>query len=88
MTSQTPIIAAFQNESESLEREGVTVENRLDEVAIYGETSIPRTREGLRRAQFLRAVLDAAVAALESDPELQKEPQAPVEPTMRDNPFA
>lgn len=87
MTKAQPVIDAFADEERSVEREGVTVENRTDEVVIYGDTSIPRTTAGLRRALFLRAVLDDAIAALERDPALPDELPPAAAPEIQDNPF-
>lgn len=87
MSKQEFVMAAFSDEALAIECEGVTVENRVDEVAIYGETSIPRSREGLRRALFLRSILDAAIAALEADANLPDVAAPPAEPVERKNPF-
>jgi hypothetical protein len=57
----------FGNESEALDIAGLTVENRVDRVSIFGSTDIPRDQEGLERALTLKAVIDAIVTKLQAE---------------------
>lgn len=65
----------------------MTIENGTERVAIYGSLDLTRDKGGLALARQLKAVLDAAVRALEADkhlPDHVAPPEAP--PTVR-NPF-
>lgn len=66
---------------------GLTVENGRDRLALYGSLDITRDKTGLERARALKAILDAAVAALEGDGALA-EKTAPAKRTKAvKNPF-
>lgn len=65
-----PDIAPFQNETESIIIGNLTIENRLDQVEIYGSLSITRDQFGLAVALQLKSVLDAAVTHLQQVPDL------------------
>ncbi|MDD4950825.1 hypothetical protein [Sulfuricurvum sp.] len=54
----------FQNESESFEIDGITLENRLDRVSIYGSIEITKDTIGLEKALKLKRLLDATVDEL------------------------
>lgn len=56
----------YANESEVVQIEGLTIENRADRISIYGEIDITKDKEGLRAAKELKAILDAAVKTLEA----------------------
>ncbi len=76
----------FQNESQSLGIGELTIENRVDQVELYGSLAITRDQAGLQRARELKAVVDATLAALEAAPDLP----AQIEPRPTDsidNPF-
>ncbi len=60
----------FGNESQSLGIGELTVENRIDQVELYGSLAITRDKAGLALARELKAVVDATLAALETTPEL------------------
>lgn len=76
----------FANESDSIAIDELTIENRLDQLELYGSLAITRDRLGLERALQLKAVLDAAVAALQAAPDLPE--QLTLRPTDSvDNPF-
>lgn len=81
-----PDIIPFANEEDVLEIGDMTIENRLDQVAIYGDLQLTRDKRGLEQARALKAVLDAVVQALETDKELPQ--QISYTPTDDvDNPF-
>ncbi len=63
-------IAPFQNETESISIGNLTIENRLDQVEMYGSLSITRDQSGLALALQLKSVLDAAVTHLQQAPDL------------------
>ena len=76
----------FQNDSQSLGIGEMTVENRVDQVEIYGSLAITRDKAGLQLARELKAVVDATLAALEAAPDLPE--QIALRPTDSvDNPF-
>lgn len=63
----TSPIKPFASDTESLQVDELTVENQTDRVSIYGSLIITRDKAGLARAREAKAVLDAVVAALESE---------------------
>ena len=56
----------FINERECLQISGVTIENRLDRILLFGFIDLTRDQAGLHRARELKDVLDLVVAAMES----------------------
>jgi hypothetical protein len=66
MTTMKP----FDNEEESVTMGDLTIENRLDRIELYGSLQITKDKAGLRRAQELKQVLDAAVKALKAEKDL------------------
>jgi hypothetical protein len=78
----------FADDSTSQTISGLTVENGTDKVALYGSLDLTRDKAGLEHARELKAVIDAAVQALEADHDLP-EKVAASEPTISvKNPFA
>jgi len=76
----------FENETDSMGIDELTIENRVDQLELYGSLSITRDRIGLERALQLKAVLDAAVAHLQAATDLPE--QLSFRPTDSiDNPF-
>ena len=76
----------FQNESQSLSIGELTIENRVDQIELYGSLAITRDKAGLQRARELKAVLDATLAQLEAATDLPE--QIELRPTDNvDNPF-
>ncbi len=65
----------------------LTLENGQDCVTLYGRANLTRDKRGLAQAHVLKAVLDAIVHALETDPTLPETvtPSKPVS-TVK-NPF-
>lgn len=81
-----PELDPFANEEDSLEIGDMTIENRLDQIAIYGDIQLTRDKRGLEQAKALKAVLDAVVDVLEHDKNLPD--QISYKPTDSvDNPF-
>lgn len=68
-----PHIDPFANEADAVEIGDLTIENRLDQVAIYGDIQLTRDKRGLEQAKALQAVLNAVVEALENDKDLPDE---------------
>jgi hypothetical protein len=56
----------FANESDCLQIGGLTIENRVDRVSIFGSVDITRDKEGLAVARELKAILDLILGELES----------------------
>lgn len=76
----------FQNESQSLAIGELTIENRVDQVELYGSLAITRDKAGLQLARELKAVVDAMLAQLESANDLPD--HIALRPTDSvDNPF-
>lgn len=81
-----PEITPFQNETESITIGNLTLENRLDQVEMYGSLSITRDQSGLALALKLKSILDAAIAHLQQAHDLPA--QIVFRPTDEiDNPF-
>ena len=59
----------YADEAATMRLGGLMVENRVDRVSLYGSLELTRDRVGLEHARELRAVLEAAVAALEREEE-------------------
>ena len=76
----------FENESDSMAIDELTIENRIDQLEIYGSLSITRDKIGLERALQLKAFVDATVQALQDDAALPD--RIAFKPTDSvDNPF-
>lgn len=58
---------AFQNESDVFEIGGLTVENRLDRISVYGALDITKDKEGLQRALMLKRLIDGAIDEMKRD---------------------
>jgi len=83
------MLKPFADESATLEINGLTVENRLDRVSLFGSIDITRDQAGLAAARELKELLAEIVANLE---DLQTAGQLPAvveveQPEMVDNPF-
>lgn len=79
-------IKPYQNEAESLAIGDLTVENRIDRVSVYGSVELTRDKAGLQQAKALKELVDAVVAALESEKALPEHVQAKPSEKVR-NPF-
>jgi hypothetical protein len=78
-------IKPFQNEADSVVIGELTIENRLDRIELYGSLQITKDKEGLKLAQELKELIDAAVKALQAEDLPDHVPIAPTENV--DNPF-
>jgi len=59
-----PAIDPFANESQSLEIDDLTIENRTDRIALYGSIEITRDKRGLELARKIKGLLDSIVKRL------------------------
>ncbi len=80
------MIDPFANESEALQVDELTIENRTDRVSIYGSLDITRDRRGLEKARRLARLFDAILARL-SQEELPEEMPRPSNIEVVDNPL-
>jgi len=80
-------IKPFANDADSIGIGGLTVENGTDKVAVYGNLDITRDKAGLAAARKLKALVDAAVAALEADKSLPDRIEPPKPADEVENPF-
>ncbi|MEO5332359.1 MAG: hypothetical protein H7839_10080 [Magnetococcus sp. YQC-5] len=73
-------ISPFANESQSETIGGLTIENHLDRVVLYGDIDITKDMAGLIHARKLRLLFDEIVRVLEADDKLPEEipPAAPL----------
>lgn len=58
---------AFENETDALSVGGMSIENRLDRISIYGSLDITKDKEGLQSALLLKRLIDATVDELKRD---------------------
>lgn len=56
----------YADESASLNLDGLTLENHVDHIAIYGQLSINKDQQGLATALSLQAELMQIIAALQA----------------------
>lgn len=80
-------LTPFANEADSLVIGGLTVENRTDRVALYGDLDLTRDKAGLAQARALKAVIDKLVKILEADKRLPEKVAPPPQPDRVKNPF-
>lgn len=80
-------IQPFANDNASLGIGGLTVENHLDRVVLYGNLELTLDQIGLAHARALKALVDAVVLQLEG--EADQLPAQIAQPTVEtvDNPF-
>jgi hypothetical protein len=79
-------IKPFKNEEESVDIGGLTIENRLDRIEMYGSVQITKDKAGLQLAQELRQLLDATLKALQAEKDLPDH-IAIIPPDSLRNPF-
>ena len=77
----------FDNEADVLTVGRLAIENRFDRLTLQGDVELTKDRRGLALAKRLKAVIDAAVKALEADPDLPDAVQVDA-PVQVKNPFA
>jgi len=56
----------YKNESESIQLAGLTIENRLDRISIYGSIDLTKDKVGLDYVQELKKIIDQVLAELEN----------------------
>lgn len=80
-------IQPFANDNASLGIGGLTVENHLDRVVLYGNLELTLDQMGLAHARALKALVDAVVLQLEG--EADQLPAQIAQPSVEtvDNPF-
>ena len=81
-----PELQPFQNESETLQIGELTIENRIDQLELYGSLAITRDKAGLQQALRLKALLDAAVLHLQNEKDLPEQVVF-LKTNTSDNPF-
>lgn len=64
---KTICISPFENEAEVVTIDGLTIENRLDTMSIYGTLDIPKDKEGLERILDLKRQVDTIAAYLKRE---------------------
>jgi hypothetical protein len=80
------VLKPFENESDTCSIDQLTIENRIDQLEIYGSLSLTRDKLGLENALQLKAIIDATVQALQKDAALPD--KIAFKPTDSvDNPF-
>lgn len=75
----------FENESDAITIGGLSIENRLDRISIYGSLDLTRDKQGLQQALALKEIFDAVVFSLSSG-ELPEHIEIDA-PTVVANPF-
>jgi hypothetical protein len=60
-------ISPFEDETEVITIDGLTIENRLDMMSIYGTLDIPKDKEGLERILALKRQVDTIAAYLKRE---------------------
>ena len=68
-----PELQPFQNESETLQIGELTIENRTDQLELYGSLAITRDQAGLQQALRLKALLDEVVVHLQNEKDLPEQ---------------
>lgn len=82
-------ITPFDNDHEVLSIGGLTIENSLDSVLIFGELSIDKSQSGLAQAKALQDISGRLVAMLEQMVDLPNTVAQSAQPVEQiDNPFA
>ena len=81
-----PALLPVENETQSIQIDELTIENRLDRIELYGALVITRDQMGLQRALEIQTLINATVQSLQAQTDL---PQALViKPSETiDNPF-
>jgi hypothetical protein len=77
----------FANESDVVRIGNLEIENRIDRLTLSGDLVLGRDRGGLALARELQALLERAIATLESDPGLPEQIELLAARTVQ-NPFS
>jgi hypothetical protein len=81
-------IKPFANDSDSEGHDGLTVENGMDSIALYGRIRLTRDKKGLEHARWLRDLAASVVVELEAASDLPESVPPPKPPGTKRNPFA
>ena len=65
-----PVLQPFENETQSIQIDELTIENRLDRIELYGALVITRDQMGLQRALEIQTLINAAVQSLQAQTDL------------------
>ena len=76
----------YDNETDTFQIADLTVENRLDRISLFGNLDITCDREGIKKAQELKTLVDATLVELEKRKLPDKIAILPTETV--ENPFA
>ena len=63
-------LVPFENETQSIQIDELTIENRLDRIELYGALVITRDQIGLQRALEIQTLINATVQSLQSQIDL------------------
>lgn len=66
----------FANESTCIQINGLTIENRLDKVSVYGSIEFTKDQAGLALARKLKGIIDVVAAQLETEDHGGRLPEA------------
>jgi len=83
----TTAFKPYENDTQSTEIAGLTIENKGDSLAVYGQADFDASKEGLAKLQTLVPLLEAALKHLQAQKDLP-DALAIIAPTTKDNPFA
>ena len=65
-----PVLHPFENETQSIQIDELTIENRLDRIELYGALVITRDQIGLQRALEIQTLINAMVQSLQAQTDL------------------
>lgn len=65
-----PVLHPFENETQSIQIDELTIENRLDRIELYGALVITRDQIGLQRALEIQTLINATVQSLQAATDL------------------
>jgi hypothetical protein len=65
-----PTLIPFENETQSIQIDELTIENRLDRIELYGALVITRDQIGLQRALEIQTLINATVQSLQAQTDL------------------
>jgi hypothetical protein len=78
----------FENESDVITLQELSIENRLDRISMFGSLDITHDKQGLELALKLQTIVNGIVTALEQAKDALPERVPPPAPTEEvDNPF-
>ncbi|QOX81052.1 hypothetical protein FY034_18930 (plasmid) [Trichlorobacter lovleyi] len=79
----------YTNESEVIQINGLSIENRLDRVSFYGSIDLTKDSIGLDHARKIKGIIDAVLTTLEKEDKNGALPgEIETEPTIAvENPF-